>query len=230
MTAEENGRLLANSPLFAGLDEKTLSSLGERAVRRSFEKGRTIFYEGDEGDSLFVIAEGLVKVWVSSGDGSEMVLATLRSPEAFGELSAVSGAARSASASALEDTVLVSLDRATLLDSAHRQPKLADALLEAMGNLTRRVTESASDLVFLDLAGRVAKRLVQMTERDGHAEKNEILLELPLTQTELAEMVGGSRQSVNHILKTFEARGFLELRGREVAILDMDALRHRAEA
>jgi len=230
MTAQENGRLLASSPLFAGLDEKTLSSLGEQAVRRPFSKGRSIFYQGDAGDSLFVVAEGLVKVWVSSGEGSEMVLATLRSPEAFGELSAVSGATRSASASALEDTVLVSLDRATLLDSAHRQPKLADALLEAMGNLTRRITESASDLVFLDLAGRVAKRLVQLADRDGHAEGDEILLELPLTQTELAEMVGGSRQSVNHILKTFEARGFLELRGREVAILEIDALRHRAEA
>ena len=170
MTAEENGRFLANSPLFAGLDEKTLSALGERAVRRPIKKGQTIFYERDAGDSLFVIAEGLVKVWISSGEGNEMVLATLRSPEAFGELSAVSGASRSASAAALEDTVLVALDRATLLDAVHRQPSLADALLGALGNLTRRVTESAGDLVFLDLTGRVAKRLVQLADRDGRSE------------------------------------------------------------
>ena len=229
MTAEDNGQLLANSPLFADLDAKTLTGLGERAVRRTLEKGRTIFYQGDPGDTLFVVAEGLVKVWVSSGDGSEMVLATLRPPESFGELSAVSGVARSASATTLEPTVVVSLDRATLLDAVHRQPGLADGLLHAVGELARRVTEQASDLVFLDLAGRVAKRLVLLADRDGRADGEATMLALPLTQSELGEMVGGSRQSVNQILKTFESRGFLELRGREVAILQLESLRRRGE-
>ena len=229
MTVEENGQLLSNSSLFSGLDPKTLAYLGERAVRRSFEKGRTIFYQGDLGDTLYVVADGLVKVWVSSGDGEEMVMATLRRPDAFGELSAVDGHGRSASATALEPSVLVSLDRTTLLDSVHRNPAVADSMLRALGSLARRITEQASDLVFLDLAGRVAKCLVHLAERDGRADGGVTILELPLTQTELAEMVGGSRQSVNQILRTFETRGFLEHRGREVAILDLDALRHRGE-
>ncbi len=229
MTVEENGQLLSNSSLFSGLDPKTLAYLGERAVRRSFEKGRTVFYQGDLGDTLYVVAEGLVKVWVSSGDGEEMVMATLRRPDAFGELSAVDGHGRSASATALEPSVLVSLDRTTLLDSVHRNPAVADSMLRALGSLARRITEQASDLVFLDLAGRVAKCLVHLAERDGRADGGVTILELPLTQTELAEMVGGSRQSVNQILRTFETRGFLEHRGREVAILDLDALRHRGE-
>ena len=229
MTVEENGQLLSNSSLFSGLDPKTLAYLGERAVRRSFEKGRTIFYQGDLGDTLYVVADGLVKVWVSSGDGEEMVMATLRRPDAFGELSAVDGHGRSASATALEPSVLVSLDRTTLLDSVHRNPAVADSMLRALGSLARRITEQASDLVFLDLAGRVAKCLVHLAERDGRADGGVTILELPLTQTELAEMVGGSRQSVNQILRTFETRGFLEHRGREVAILDPDALRHRGE-
>ena len=229
MTVEENGQLLSNSSLFSGLDPKTLAYLGERAVRRSFEKGRTIFYQGDLGDTLYVVADGLVKVWVSSGDGEEMVMATLRRPDAFGELSAVDGHGRSASATALEPSVLVSLDRTTLLDSVHRNPAVADSMLRALGSLARRITEQASDLVFHDLAGRVAKCLVHLAERDGRADGAVTILELPLTQTELAEMVGGSRQSVNQILRTFETRGFLEHRGREVAILDLDALRHRGE-
>ena len=229
MTAEENGRLLANSLLFSGLDAKTLSYLGERAVRRTFDKGREIFHQGEEGNALFVVAEGLVKVWVSSGDGSEMVMATLRRPDAFGEISAVDGQGRSASATAMEDSVLVSLDRATLLDAVHRNPAVADSLLRALGDLARRITEQASDLVFLDLAGRVAKCLVHLAERDGHVDGDTLVLELPLTQTELAEMVGGSRQSVNQTLKAFQSRGFLELRGREIAILDLEALRHRGE-
>jgi CRP/FNR family transcriptional regulator, cyclic AMP receptor protein len=229
MTVEENGQLLSNSSLFSGLDPKTLAYLGERAVRRSFEKGRTIFYQGDLGDTLYVVADGLVKVWVSSGDGEEMVMATLRRPDAFGELSAVDGLGRSASATALEPSVLVSLDRTTLLDSVHRNPAVADSMLRALGSLARRITEQASDLVFLDLAGRVAKCLVHLTERDGRVDGGVTILELPLTQTELAEMVGGSRQSVNQILRAFETRGFLEHRGREIAILDLDALRHRGE-
>lgn len=229
MTAEENGKALANSPLFAGLNADVLTLVGERAVKRPMKKGRTIFYEGDPGDSLFVLTTGLVKVWVSSGGGEEMVLATLRAPESFGELSAVSGAPRSASATAMEDSALISLDRDTLLDLAHRHPAVTDGLLQALGDLTRRITEQASDLVFLDLAGRVAKRLVQLTERDARHDGDKLVLELPLTQSELAEMVGGSRQSVNQILKAFESRGFLELRGREVAILQMESLRRRSE-
>jgi CRP-like cAMP-binding protein len=156
-----------------------------------------------------------------------MVLATLRSPDAFGELSAVDGRPRSASATAVEPTTLIGLDRATLLDGVHRHPDVADGMLRALGGLARRITEQTSDLVFLDLAGRLAKTLATLAERDGHAEGDTIVLALPLTQTELAEMVGGSRQSVNQVLKSFEARGFLELRGREVVITDLEALRRR---
>jgi len=224
MTTEDNGRLLASSSLFSGLDAKVLASLGERAVRQRFEKGRTIFYQGDPGDTLYVVAEGLMKVWVSSHDGSEMVMATLRPPDAFGELSAVDGHVRSASATTLEPTVLLSLDRTTLLDAV-----VADALLRALGDLARRITEQASDLVFLDLAGRVAKCLVHLAVREGHVDGETTVLELPLSQTEIAEMVGGSRQSVNQTMKSFEMRGYLQLRGREVVILDLASLQHRAE-
>jgi CRP-like cAMP-binding protein len=229
MTTGENGRLLAGSSLFSGLDPTTLASLGVHAVRQTFDKGRTIFYQGDPGDTLYVVAEGIVKVWVSSGDGSEMVMATLRPPDAFGELSAVDGHVRSASATTLAPTVLLSLDRATLLDAVHHNPAVADCLLRALGDLARRISEQASDLVFLDLGGRVAKCLVHLAERDGHVEGATTVLELPLTQTEIAEMVGGSRQSVNQTLKSFATRGFLELRGREVIIKDLAALQHRAE-
>ena len=125
-----------------------------------------------------------------------MVLATLRSPDAFGELSAVDGRPRSASATTLEPTTLVAVDRATLLDAVHHHPGVADGMLSALGGLARRITEQTSDLVFLDLAGRLAKTLATLADRDGTAEGDTVVLELPLTQTELAEMVGGSRQSV----------------------------------
>jgi CRP-like cAMP-binding protein len=227
VTTFDNAAFLANSALFVDLAPKALDFLAERANRIELERGQTIFRQGDEGDSLYVIAEGLVKVWVSSGEGGEMVLATLRSPDAFGELSAVDGRPRSASATALEPTTLVALDRTTLLDAVHRHPGVADGMMSALGGLARRITEQTSDLVFLDLAGRLAKTLATLADRDGTVDGNTIRLALPLTQTELAEMVGGSRQSVNQTLKMFEHRGFLQVRGREVVISDLDALRRR---
>ena len=227
MTTSGNGPLLANSALFVDLAPKALEFLAERATRLEFDRGRHVFRQSDQGDTLFVIAEGLVKVWVSSGEGGEMVLATLRSPDAFGELSAVDGRPRSASATALEPTTLVALDRATLLDAVHRHPGVADGMLRALGGLARRITEQTSDLVFLDLAGRLAKTLSTLADRDGRPEADAIVLALPFTQTELAEMVGGSRQSVNQILKSFEARGFLKVRGHDIVIPDLDALRRR---
>lgn len=227
VTTKDNAALLANSALFVDLAPKALEFLAERAIRLDLERGHTIFHQRDEGDTLYVIADGLVKVWVSSGEGGEMVLATLRSPDAFGELSAVDGRPRSASATTLEPTTLVAVDRATLLDAVHHHPGVADGMLSALGGLARRITEQTSDLVFLDLAGRLAKTLATLADRDGTVEGDTVVLELPLTQTELAEMVGGSRQSVNQSLRMFQTRGFLELRGREVVILDLDALRRR---
>ena len=223
----ENARLLASSSLFAGIDAVGLDYLAEHAVRRSLARGDTIFRQGDEGDTLYVIAEGLVKVWVSSGEGGEMVLATLRSPDAFGELSAVDGRPRSASATALEPTTLVALDRATLLDAVHRHPGVADGMLRALGGLARRITEQTSR-PGLPRPGWAAREDARHARRPRRSvEGDAVVLALPFTQTELAEMVGGSRQSVNQILKSFETRGFLEVRGREVVILDLDALRRR---
>lgn len=227
MTQQGDATLLASSALFQDLAPKALEFLAERATSVAFDRGHTIFRQGDEGDTLYVVADGMVKVWVSSGDGGEMVLATLRSPDAFGELSAVDGRPRSASATTLEGSRLLALDRTTLLDAVHRHPGVADGMLRALGGLARRITEQTSDLVFLDLAGRLAKTLVSLADRDGRAEGDEVILALPLTQTELAEMVGGSRQSVNQTLKMFEHRGFLQVRGREVAISDLEALRKR---
>ena len=223
----ENASLLASSLLFVDLVPRALDFLAERAIRLDLDRGQRIFHQGDDGDTLYVIAAGLVKVWVSSGDGGEMVLATLRSPDAFGELSAVDGRPRSASATTLEPTTLIALDRATLLDAVHRHPGVADGMLRALGGLARRITEQTSDLVFLDLAGRLAKTLATLADRDGRVEGDTVVLELPLTQTELAEMVGGSRQSVNQSLRSFQVRGFLEMRGRDVVISDLEALRRR---
>jgi CRP/FNR family transcriptional regulator, cyclic AMP receptor protein len=225
---EEAAGLLGRSQLFSRLGEGLLRDLVGQASTRSYRKGAMIFYQGDAGDALYVLAEGRVKVFVTSKQGEEMVLATLAPPDAVGEVALFDDGPRSASVEALDAVTALAFARSTLLDLLHTTPDAADAVLRSAGSLLRRLTGQAADLVFLDLEGRVAKLLVGIAERSAQDVEHGVALDLGVTQTDLAAMVGGSRQSVNQILHALEGRRFLALEGRSVTILDLDALRHRA--
>lgn len=219
---------LAGTRLFGELDPAALSSLAERAVERSYKKGQLLVYQGDSGDSVFVIVEGLVKVMVTSEEGEEMVLVTLRPRDTFGELSLVDGGPRSASAEAIEPTTVLIITRPILLELLGQHPSLTDTLLRSLGSLARRLTEQAADLVFLDIHGRMAKLLLTMAEDRGQQAGETIVLDLNLTQADLAAMVGGSRQSVNQTLRSFESRGYLDIEGRSITLKKPGELRRRA--
>ncbi len=228
MSIETVAGLLGATDLFKGLDPSVLDQLARSVAARSYRRGHLIFSQGEPGDSLFVISEGLVKVFVTSEEGEDMVLVTLRTPETFGELALIDGGLRSASAEALEPTSALTLSRNTLLELLQSHPALAQALLASLGGLVRRLTEQAADLVFLDLHGRVAKLLLSLAEERGRHEDQLVLLDLQVTQGDLAAMVGGSRQSVNHILHAFQRRGYLDIEGRRIALKDLPALARRA--
>jgi CRP-like cAMP-binding protein len=216
--------LLGRTELFAGLQGAELDRLAQRAATRPVRRGEVVFGQGDPGDALFVVVAGLVKVFVTSAEGEEMVLVTLGPNETFGELALVDGAPRSASAQAVEPTTLLVLGRTALLDVLREQPRITEAMLHALGALVRRLTDQAADLVFLDLHGRVAKLICALREQQGGGDT----LDLHFTQAELASMVGGSRQSVNQILRAFETAGFLEVHGRRVVIRRPELLLRRA--
>jgi CRP/FNR family transcriptional regulator, cyclic AMP receptor protein len=226
--ADQAAALLAQTELFGELDGNALQRVAEQAIWRSYTKGSLIFTQGDPGDSLFVLVEGLLKVVVTSEQGDEMVLVTLRPPATFGELALVDGRPRSASVEAVEPTTALGFERTTLLELIQRYPPVGVGLLRSLGRLLRRLTDQASDLVFLDLHGRVAKLLVRFAESEATPPAAEVVLDLHLTQGDLAQMVGGSRQSVNQILRSLASSGYLELRGRTIVIKELDQLRRRA--
>ena len=228
MRTEARVELLRRTRLFAELGDETLRALAEQSVERSFPRHSRLFHQGDPGTGLFVLVSGLVKVVVTSEDGEEMVLVTLGPGEALGELSIVDGGPRSASAEAMEPTAALVITRPVLLDLATRDRSLTEALLKALGGLLRRLTEQASDLVFLDLPGRVAKLLAGLAAERGSETPDGIELDANLTQSDLAGMVGASRQSVNQILQGFARRGYLQVQGRRIVIHRMDLLRRRA--
>jgi len=157
-----------------------------------------------------------------------MVLATVGAADVLGELSVIDQGPRSASAVAVQSTTALVINRSALLVAMHQSPALLDALLHTLGAMVRRLTEQATDLVFLDLGGRIAKLLVQRAERQSDDPSRRLAVDLQLTQTELAQMVGASRPAVNRVLQGLVGRGVIRVDGRTIEIVDAPALRRRA--
>jgi CRP/FNR family transcriptional regulator, cyclic AMP receptor protein len=229
VTREQIAALLAETDLFGVLDRTILEEVASRTLERSVEKGQTIFVQDEPGDRLFVIADGAVKLVVRSAQGEVVELARHRRPAVFGEVALLDGGTRSATAEAVERTTLVVVTRDELIHLLRSDPKVVDQVLKALGELIRRADQQATELVFLDLPGRLARRLLELAETPGDDDHGDLGPRTRrVTQTELANMVGGSRQSVNIALRSLERRGFIRLVGWSIELLDPVELRRRA--
>ncbi len=221
--------ILRSARIFADLPEDALARLTDASVRRSYRRNQFLWYEGDEGARLVVVASGLVKVMISSEQGDEVVLTTLGPGETLGELALLDGSPRSASAVAVEPTTVLMLSRATVLELLGRHPAVLDAVLRSLGGLVRRLTEQAGDLVFLDVGGRVAKLLLRLAETHGSGADPPVV-DLGLSQSDLAAMVGATRPVVNRVLQSMVGRGLITMSGHRIVLRDVPGLRRRAEA
>jgi len=222
-------------PLFHGLDEPSLTMVATALRPRRFRQGETIFHAGDPGGALFIVARGRVKITVPPEDGSEpAILTTVESGGFFGELALLDGAPRSATAVALGAVETQVLARESFLDLVDTQPTLRRALLVALATEIRRTTSLVEDLHFLDLPGRLAQRILRMVAEtldeptEPRALTGEHRLPWPYTQTELAGMIGGSRQSVNRLLGDFVGRGLLRFEDDQLVIPDAARLAQAA--
>jgi CRP-like cAMP-binding protein len=217
---------LAAVPLFAGLDGAMLDNIGRGMRPRRFRRGEVIFHLGDPGDALFVVVSGAVKITLPSEAGDEAILATLRPGDFFGELALLDGAPRSASAAALEPTETLVLPRDRFRDLVATEPAIRDALLAALARELRRLTLHVEELHFLDIAGRLAARLARLADEQGSRQADgTIRLDAPITQSDLAAMVGCTRQSVNKLLGLFVADGLIQVERDAILISDVDRLR-----
>jgi CRP/FNR family transcriptional regulator len=221
-------RLLAETPLFTAVDEDSAHALCTALARRTVRRGEVLFAEGEVGDRLFVVVEGKVKISRSFADGRENMLAVLGPGEMFGELSLFDPGPRTATATALTDAVLVELPHDALRPWLSGRPEVASALLRALAQRLRRTNDAMADLVFSDVPGRVAKALVGLAERFGEQRADGLHVAHDLTQEELAQLVGASRETVNKALADFAARGWLRIEARAVVILDWQRLERRA--
>jgi len=214
---------LRESCLFERADEGALRDITRQLRRRRFRRNDIIFHQGDPGDSLHIVSSGAVKIVLPSVEGDEAIIATLRSGDFFGELALLDGAPRSATAVALEASETWTLSRELLLSLLDRDRALRDSLLAGLARELRRLTGHVEEMHFLDLGGRLASHLARLA-READPEANAVRLDWPFTQSDLAAMIGGTRQSVNKLLSGLVERGLVIIEKESLVIPDVEAL------
>jgi CRP/FNR family transcriptional regulator, cyclic AMP receptor protein len=216
--------------LFSSADERTLDALAAALRVRRFRKGETVFHQGDPGDALFIMANGSVKVVLPSDEGAEpAIVAVLGQGEFFGELAILDGAPHSATIVAVEPTETLVLHRDSFLALIDSDPELRRALLASLASEIRRLTGHVEDLHFLDLPGRLSSRILRLSvdcEPDGDGA---IRIPWPYTQSELAGMIGGSRQSVNRLLADLAEEGLVTIERDVLVVTDRERLARTVE-
>src|SRR5450755_401335 len=220
--------VLSRSPLFEALSEEDTKALRARVTNVEISRGEHLFAEGDAGDKLYVILDGKIKLTRAAPDGRENLLSVHGPGEMFGELSLFDPSPRTASATAITDTTLAGLAHDALRSWLATRPDVAMHMLGALAQRLRRINDIKADLVFTDVPGRVAKALLDLAGRFGVQQETGIQVNHDLTQEELAQLVGASRETVNKALADFAARGWVQLSAKSVLLLDTDRLRKRS--
>ena len=220
--------IVRKTPLFSGLDEAAAASLRASMNLIKLKKGQVLFREGDDGDHLYIVSSGKVKLGTKASDGRENLLMILGPGDMFGELSLFDSGPRTASAIAVTDSKILALGQEKVIPWVREHPQVSLQLLARLASRLRRTNEVVGDLVFSDVPGRVAKALVELNEKFGEKRSDGFYVEHDLTQEELAQLVGASRETVNKALADFVQREWIKLEPRAVLLLDLERLTRRS--
>jgi CRP-like cAMP-binding protein len=218
-------QLLERVPFLAGLSADDLRWLADRLRRRKYNRGDIIFQKDEPGHSLFIIETGSVRIYIPGTQGADLTLTVMSPGDFFGDLSLLDDRPRSASAVAATDSVLLSLERSDFSSLLRSRPDAALAVLATIARRLRETDQTASDLAFLDVQGRLARKLLDLGEAGGAPRNDGILLPSGLTQEDLANMIGVTRESVNRNLSVFRRLGLIGREGRKIIIRDPAGLR-----
>ncbi|HWA66550.1 MAG TPA: Crp/Fnr family transcriptional regulator [Mycobacteriales bacterium] len=220
--------LFGSVPMFSRLPEPQLESIATAAERKVYPRGSLIIQQGTEGDGLYVVARGCVLVKREARTGGHRALHVIEAPGSFGELALLDNRPRSASIEALEVSEVFAISRTAFLSLLSRDPRLIDGVVRELGRTIRRLSDQVADDGLLDLPARVAKTLLRLVDNHDGSAAHGGLPVVSLTQGKLADLAGGSRQSVNAALSSFVARGLIHVDGRTIVITDLAGLRGRA--
>ena len=219
---------LAKAGIFQGVDADAVAALIKEMETLTFSRGTTIFDEGEPGDRLYIIVDGKVKLARHAPDGRENLLSVMGPSDIFGELSIFDPGPRTSSAVCVTEVTAATMDSQMLKQWITDHPEISQQLLRVLARRLRRTNASLADLIFTDVPGRVAKTLLQLANRFGTQEGGALRVNHDLTQEEIAQLVGASRETVNKALATFMHRGWIKLEGKSVLIVDTEHLARRA--
>jgi CRP/FNR family cyclic AMP-dependent transcriptional regulator len=221
-------RTLANAALFRGIEPDVVSGLTSELETADFAPGQVIFARGDLNAALYLLVEGKVKLGRCADDGRENLLTVLAPPDMFGELSILDPGPQPWTATAVTEVRTVMVNRAQLDAWMLDHPAMGDRLLRLIARRLRHTTDTLADLAFIDAPARVAKQLLGLAQRFGTPENGSMRVTHDLTQEELAQLVGATRETVNKALSDFRNRGWIRVDGKSVLISDSERLAHRA--
>jgi CRP/FNR family cyclic AMP-dependent transcriptional regulator len=219
--------VLRKHPIFSDLAPDALDQLCRYAQPTSLKRGATLFAKGDPGHSLYAVISGTVKISVSSPDGRNAILNLIGAGEVFGEMSVLDGRVRSTDATANTNCEILVIDRRDFLPFVHSQPALAMKFIELLCERLRWTSDQVEQIILQDLPGRLASALLGLTEKRKLESANRTIA---ITQQEISEMVGMTRESINKQLRAWAARDWLRLEHGAIVVLNADPLRELVEA
>jgi CRP/FNR family transcriptional regulator, cyclic AMP receptor protein len=221
--------VLKQTNLFAQLSDADLACIARDLVARRYGEGEIIFHEGDAGQMLYIVGSGQVRIFVNGLDGSETSVIVFGRPgELFGELAVIDGLPRSATAVSLDQTILYTINREQFRDHMRRSPQLALNFMQELSQRVRYNTRQMDSLVTLPVPARLARKLVELAQEYGRLTTNPVQgvhIDLALTQSQLASLIGASRESTNKSLRDFQRRRWVHLTQGHIIVLDPDGLR-----
>ncbi|MEJ2746997.1 MAG: Crp/Fnr family transcriptional regulator [Anaerolineae bacterium] len=222
---------LEQTALFADISPAELQTIARHIVPRTFRQGEIIFHEGDPGRFLYLIKSGQVRIFINGLDGSETSVILFGKPgDIFGELAVIDGLTRSASAVALGETVLYTMSRDNFRQQMRQYPQLALNFMKVLSQRVRYNTKQMDSLATMGVPQRLARKLLELAQDYGRVQPRGVRIDMSLTQTNLASLIGATRESTNKSLREFRKRGWVELANGRITILDPDALRAQVTA
>jgi CRP/FNR family transcriptional regulator, cyclic AMP receptor protein len=224
MGVEEARRLLSNCILFRGLRPEERDAIVNRTRTRTLKSGETVFSMGSPGENMMAVLSGTIRISVPAPDGKELVLAILQPGEVFGELAVFDGKERSADATADSPCTLAILDRRDILAFLEQHPAVWPKLVTVLCDRLRRADQQLAEVALLQLPTRLAKKILRITNDASQSKASPRKPTIQFSQRELANMVGGTRESVNKCLAAWQRDGIVQMSGGAITISNMPAL------
>ncbi|MEM6824194.1 MAG: Crp/Fnr family transcriptional regulator [Pseudomonadota bacterium] len=226
---DDRVRTIRGCYLFSGADDQSLAPLARASRIERMSRGTQIFSAGDPADGLRILLEGEIRIWLADAEGRELTLSFLGPGDPFGEIALLDGLPRTANATALEPTRLLFLPSAALESALASEPRLARHIILSLCELLRRKTEALSGFAFVALDSRLAGKLHALAFDHAEIDRGRARFSRRFSQTDLAHMLGVTREAVNKRFKALEHDGLVAIDGQYLVIPDLEALARRAE-